>query len=405
MTRHTSSSRPLKVLIAGGGIGGMAAAIALLQRGFDVEVYEQAGELREVGAGIQISPNGNRALNALGVFERLRDMSIQADGKEIRLWNTGQTWKLFDLGDEVVRKFGFPYMTVFRPDLLKVLGDRVRSFNPDAIRLGARAMGIRQDAEGVELTLEDGRTARGDVLLGADGVHTKIRAALFGPDEIRFSGMVAWRALIPMEALPRHLARPVALNWVGPGGHVVHYPVQGGKLMNFVGTMEGQRWDGAPWNAPSSHEECLAAFAGWHDDIQTMINTSGSLLKWALCGRPFLDTWTRGRATLLGDACHPTLPFLAQGAVASIEDAVVLARCLEKYAPDVEHALRRYDEVRRPHAYRMVRGATENTQRFHNAALASPQTAVEFIEREWQSAAIGDRYDWLFTYQADNVDL
>lgn len=395
----------LKVLIAGGGIGGMAAAIALLQRGFDVEVYEQAGELREIGAGIQISPNGNRALDALGVFGRLRDLSITASGKEIRLWNTGQTWKLFDLGDAALRRYGFPYLTVFRPDLLKVLGERVREFKPDAVKLKARAVDVHQDAEGVTLTLEDGSTVRGDVLVGADGVHTSVRAALFGPDRVQYTGMVAWRALIEMDRLPSHLARPVALNWVGPGGHVVHYPVQCGKLMNFVGTLEQQPWAGAPWSAPSTQEECLAAFAGWHEDILTMVRNAPSLTKWAMCLRPFLDTWTRGRATLLGDACHATTPFLAQGAVASIEDGLVLARCLEKYASDVPKALQQYDAVRRPHAYRMVRGASENTLRFHNPALASPETAQAFVSREWQSQAINDRYDWLFTYQADKVEI
>jgi salicylate hydroxylase len=395
----------MKVLVAGGGIGGLAAAIALLQRGFDVEVHEQAGELREIGAGIQISPNGNRALNELGVFERLRELSISASGKEIRLWNTGQTWKLFDLGGEALRKYGFPYLTVFRPDLLKVLGDRVREFKPDAVRLKSRAVGVRQDADGVTLLLEDGSSARGDVLVGADGVHTKIRAALFGADEVQYTGMVAWRALVPMDQLPPHLARPVALNWVGPGGHVVHYPVQGGKLMNFVGTLENQPWAGAPWSAPSSRDECLAAFAGWHEDILTMVRHAPSLTKWAMCLRPFLPTWSIGRATLLGDACHATTPFLAQGAVSSIEDSIVLARCLEKYAGDPAKALQRYDEVRRPHAYRMVRGASENTSRFHNPALAAPDTAEAFVSREWQSQAISDRYDWLFTYQADRVEI
>ncbi len=395
----------MKVLVAGGGIGGLAAAVALLQCGFDVEVYEQAGELREIGAGIQISPNGNRALDKLGVFHRLRELSVSSSGKEIRLWNTGQTWKLFDLGAEAIRKYGFPYMTVFRPDLLKVLGDRARECKPDAIRLKARAIGASQDIDGVTLRLEDGSTVRGDVLVGADGVHSRIRPALFGPDDVRFSGMVAWRALLPAASLPAQLTRPVAVNWVGPGGHVVHYPVQGGKLINFVGTLEGQQWSGPGWNLPSSREECEAAFAGWHPDVLTMIGNAPSLTKWAMCTRPFLETWTRGRATLLGDACHATLPFLAQGAVSSIEDGIVLARCLEKYAPDVPEALQHYDQVRRPHAYRMVRGSDENTQRFHNPALASPASAEAFISREWQTDAISERYDWLFNYRADTVSV
>lgn len=394
--------RQVKVLISGGGIGGLAAAIALLQRGFDVEVYEQAGELREIGAGIQISPNGNRALQALGVFETLRNLSCNADAKEIRLWNTGKTWKLFDLGGEALRKYGFPYLTVFRPDLLRVLGDEVKRLKPDAIHLGARGVGMSQTPDGVTLELADGRRVQGDVLVGADGVHSKIRPALFGPDETLFTGMVAWRTLVPMDALPERFRRNVAVNWVGPGGHVVHYPVQGGRLMNFVGTLEGNTWGGPPWNAAATREECVAAFAGWHEDIHTMLRHAPSVTKWALCGRRFLDTWSEGRATLLGDACHPTLPFLAQGAVHTLEDAVVLARCLEKY-PEVPTALRRYDEVRRPRAHRMVSGAADNTARFHNPALASPDTAEAFIAREWQSTAISDRYDWLFTYDAEQV--
>ncbi|MFA5549949.1 MAG: FAD-dependent monooxygenase [Porticoccaceae bacterium] len=394
----------LKVLIAGGGIGGLAAAIALLRRGFDVEVYEQAGELREFGAGIQISPNGNRALHSLGVFETLQKLSCNADAKEIRLWNTGKTWKLFDLGDAALRKYGFPYLTVFRPDLLRVLGDEVKRLKPDAIHLGARGVGMSQTADGVTLELADGRRVHGDVLVGADGVHTKIRPALFGADETEFTGMVAWRTLIPMESLPERFRRSVAVNWVGPGGHLVHYPVQGGRIMNFVGTLEGNTWDGPPWSAPATAQACADAFAGWHEDIHTMLAQAPSVTRWALCGRPFLDTWTAGRATLLGDACHPTLPFLAQGAVHTIEDAVVLARCLEKYQ-DVPTALRRYDEVRRPRAHRMVLGAAENTARFHNPALNNVDDAEAFVSREWQSTAISDRYDWLFTYDAEDVAI
>ncbi|WP_018989614.1 FAD-dependent monooxygenase [Aromatoleum toluclasticum] len=396
--------RTRKILIAGGGIGGLATAISLLRHGFDVEVYEQAAELREFGAGIQISPNGNRALDALGVFEPLARLATNADSKEIRLWNSGKTWTLFDLGDAAVRKYGYPYLTVFRPDLLRVLADEVRRLQPDAIRVGARCVGVTQDARSVTLDFEDGRRASGDALVGADGVHTRIRRALFGPDDVLFSGMVAWRALIPMDALPARFARSVAVNWVGPGGHLVHYPVQAGRMMNFVGTLEGNTWTSAPWSTPATRDECAAAFAGWHEDIQTMLAHAPSVTKWALCGRAFLDTWSRGRATLVGDACHPTLPFLAQGAVSTIEDAVVLGRCLAA-DDDVAAALTRYDAVRRPHAYRMVRGAADNTSRFHNPALADPAEAEAFVSREWQSQAISDRYDWLFTYDAARVDL
>lgn len=394
-----------KVLIAGGGIGGLSAAIALLLQGFEVEVYEQAGEFREIGAGIQISPNGNRALHYLGVFEQLKALSIKASSKEIRLWSTGQTWKLFDLGEEAIQKYGFPYMTVFRPDLLKVLADRVEALRPGALKLKSRAVNCQQDADGVTLILEDGSTIRGDVLIGADGVHTKIREALFGADAVEYTGMVAWRALIPAERLDPYLTRPVAVNWVGPGGHVVHYPVQNGKLVNFVATMEDQPWEGAPWNAPSTHAEFLQVFAGWNESILTMAQQAPAMTKWAMCLRPFLDTWSKGRATLLGDACHVTTPFLAQGAVASIEDAVVLARCLAQQPQEPVAALATYDALRRPHAYRMVRGASENTSRFHNPILAEPQAAESFISEHWQTSSVNARYDWIFNYKADEVAL
>lgn len=392
-----------KILIAGGGIGGLAAAIALLQRGFQVEVFEQSEQLREFGAGIQISPNGNRVLDKLGVFSALQALSCNASSKEIRLWNTGQTWKLFDLGGESIRKFGYPYLTVFRPDLLRVLADEVRRLSPDCIHVGARVQGCEDTGDGVTLSLVDGRTFRGDALVGADGVHSRVRPSLFGADEVQFSGMVAWRALIPMEVLPERFHRSVALNWIGPGGHVVNYPVQGGKVMNFVGTLEGFEWPAPPYSTLATREECAAVFKGWHEDVQEMISHAPSVTKWALCGRRFLDTWTRGRATLLGDACHPTLPFLAQGAVHTLEDALVLARCIDRHG--LPQALVRYDEIRRPRTYQMMRGSADNTSRFHNEALREQASARAFVEREWQTQAISDRYDWLFAYQADTVDV
>ena len=393
-----------KILIAGGGIGGLSTAIALLRRGFDVEIFEQSSELREFGAGIQISPNGNRALASLGVFDTLHRLACPSDAKEIRLWNTGKTWPLFDLGDAAVRKYGFPYMTVFRPDLLRVLADEVKRLKPDAVHVNARCEGVEQTDDAVSLRLADGRVFTGDVLVGADGVHSRIRPALFGEDPTLFTGMVAWRTLIDMDKLPEKFRRSVAVNWVGPGGHVVHYPIHGGKLMNWVGTLEGNQWDSPPWSAAAGIEECRAAFAGWHDDIHAMLAHAPSVTKWALCGRPLIDNWVEGRATLLGDACHATLPFLAQGAVHSIEDGVVLGRCLAAYA-DPRVALQRFDAIRRPRTYAMVRGAADNTQRFHNPALAAVDTAEAFISREWQSDAISKRYEWLFTYDVNTVEV
>ena len=268
------SAKP-HILIAGGGIGGLTAALALLKRGFDVDVYEQATELREVGAGVQLSANGVRVLHELGVLPEFRALACEAEGKEIRLWNTGQSWKLFEVGLESVARYGFGHYLTYRPDLLAVLADGVRREKPDAIHLGARCSGFDQSANGVTLHYEsDGKpcVAHGDGLVGADGVHSRIRQALFGDDNPVYTGMLSWRGVIPMDKLPMHMRRMVGTNWVGPGGHVVHYPVHRGEYMNFNGIMEVEGWQVESWSAKGTHEECHATFRGWNDDIHTMID-------------------------------------------------------------------------------------------------------------------------------------
>src|SRR4051794_9898273 len=233
-----------RVLVAGGGIGGLAAALALLRMGCDVEVCEQAAQLREVGAGLQLAATGTRALYALGIGDELKALSCEAESKEIRIWNSGETWKLHDLGKASIERYGYPYLTVYRPDLLGVLERAVRREKPNAIRLGAKCTGFEQTRESVSVRLEDGQEVKADVLVGADGVHSRVRQGLFGPDQAEFTGIVVWRGIVPMDALPRHMARMVGTNWVGPGGHVVHYPLRGGKVMNFVGAQERSDWRG-----------------------------------------------------------------------------------------------------------------------------------------------------------------
>src|SRR4051794_14616492 len=199
----------MRVLIAGGGIGGLTPPLGLLQNGIDVDVYEQTAQLEEVGAGVQLAANGTRVLYALGVGEELKSLSCEAQGKEIRLWNTGEMWKLFDLGPVSIERYGFPYFTVYRPDLLDVLARAVRREKPDAIHLGARCVGFEQDDGAVSLKLESGAAADGDALIGADGVHSRVRQALLGADRPEFTGTIAWRGIVPMERLPRHMARMV----------------------------------------------------------------------------------------------------------------------------------------------------------------------------------------------------
>lgn len=395
----------MKVIIAGGGIGGMSAALALLKKGIDVEVYEQATELKEVGAGIQISPNGCRALDELGVFQTLRALSCDPVRKEFRLWNTGKAWTLFDLGKNAIEKYGYPYLTVYRPDLLDTLINAVRAIKPDAIHLGARAAGLEQDDNSATLILADGRRVTGDVLIGADGWRSVIRNTLWGECNPHFSGMVTWRGLIPMKDLPPHMQVHVGSTWIGPGAHVVSYPLHRGEIMNFVATIENKTWTSNAGCEPGTTEECLADFKGWHEDVQTMIGLCPSLLKWALMKREPIEHWSLGRVSLVGDACHATLPFLAQGAVHSIEDGVVLARCLEADQALPAAALSRFEKARIERTSRMVRGATSNTGRFHSPELATEASADQYLAREWSSDPIADRYDWLYAYDAATAPI
>lgn len=396
----------MKILLAGGGIGGLAAAIALLQRGIDVDVYEQAQELKEVGAGIQISPNGNKVLDALGVFQTLKALSCDPERKEFRLWNTGKPWPMLSLGKTVIENYGYPYLTVYRPDLHEALAARVRELKPDAIHLDSGVQTCTQDATGAELVLRNGQRVRGDGLIGADGVRSVVRNTVWGPTDPEFSGMVAWRGLIPMELLPERMQASVGSTWIGPGGHAVCYPLRRSRFMNFVATIEGKTWDVKGSSTEGTVEECLADFKGWHEDIQILIRNSPRLLKWALARRDPIPAWTQGRISLLGDAAHATLPFLAQGAVHSIEDGLVLARCLEGVsAEQVPAALKRYEAARIGRTSQMVRGATANTERFHSKELATEESAQAYLNREWSASPIYERYHWLYSYDANTAPI
>jgi salicylate hydroxylase len=394
-----------KILIAGAGIGGLCCALALMRRGFHVTVLEQASQLGEVGAGFQVSANGSRCLADLGLGDDLEQIATQATGKQVRLWSTGQTWKLFDLGAESVQKYGFPYYLIYRADLHALMERHVRQRQPDAIRLGARAVGFTQDAEGVEVELENGGRVRGDILIGADGVHSRIRRAMFGQSDAQFTGCVAWRGLVPRDKLPAHLHESIGTNWIGPGAHVIHYPLRNGELVNFVGIVERSDWQVESWTERGSVEECLSDFKHWHEDVQCLIKGIQQPYKWALLSRQPMESWTMGRATLLGDACHSTLPFLAQGAVMALEDGIVLARCLAAHTDDPVAGLERYQALRLERTSRIVLGSAANAARFHNPLLADATEASRYVDREWNEERVRERYEWLFSYDATAVDV
>ena len=225
---------------------------------------------------------------------------------------------------------------------------------------------------------------------------------MFGAGRAQFTGIMAWRGLIPMPRLPAHLQRLVGVNWNGRGGHVVTYPLRRGEILNFVGALERDDWRVESWTEAGTIEECARDFADWHPDIQTMIHAIDTPYKWALLGREPLPRFSIGRATLLGDAAHPTLPFLAQGANMAIEDAMVLGRCLA-HDPDVPAALRRYEAARLARTAAIVRGSNDNAKRFHNPALTQAETAAAYIDREWTAEKVRERYDWLYDYDALTV--
>jgi salicylate hydroxylase len=393
------------VVVIGGGIGGLTAALALLRRGIDVQIYDQSNQLKEVGAGIQISSNGTRVLFALGLEAALAQVQVRPERRELRHWSTGETWNWFDLGNKSIERFGTPHLMFHRGDLHGLLANAVKSLKPDAITLNQRCVAVSSDDGHAQAAFEDGSVAKGAYVIGADGIHSKVRVCLFGPSKPVFTGCIAWRGLIPMERLPAHLARMVGTNWLGPHGNVLHYPVRRGELMNFVSMSERDDWQVESWSTAGRKEELKHDFPDWHDDVQLMIDEIETPYKWAMMIREPMETWSKGRITLLGDACHPTLPFLGQGGVMSIEDGYVVAACLDKYFGEPGVAFARYEDIRKDRTSMVVRKASENKASAFEPRLADKDLIAVEVAREWQQVRLRERMDWLYNYDATAIAI
>ena len=396
-------SKSRHVVVIGAGIGGLTAALALLKRGIDVQVYEQSNQLKEVGAGIQISSNGTRVLYALGLEDALKRVQVLPSRRVIRHWSTGETWNWFDLGATTAQRYGTPHVMLHRGDLHSLLADAVRALKPDTVKLGRRCAAISTDDDHAEVRFEDGESMYAAYVIGADGIHSKVRAGLFGSDRPEFTGCVAWRGLVPMEKLPPHLQTMLGTNWLGPHGHVLHYPVRRGEIMNFISFVERDDWQVESWVTQGTKDELANDFRGWHSDVHEIISQIETPYKWALMVRGPMPRWSQGRVTLLGDACHPTLPFLGQGGVMAIEDGYVVAACLDKYFDDPTTAFARYEEIRRERTATVVRKAHENRRSAFSPALANPGAVAAEVAREWQQERVRERMEWLYAHDATAV--
>ena len=390
----------LSIAVVGGGIGGLAAALSLLRAGFDAQVFEQAAALGEVGAGIQISPNASRLLHRLGLSEALDRTGVRPVAVHQRRWDDGRTLQRAPVGRAVEAAFGAPYYHFHRADLLDALAS---ALPPERVHLGHRLTGFTDHGDRVELAFANGARAAADLLVGADGIHSTVRAALFGPERPRFTGCVAYRGLVPAERLAHLGLEVVASNWMGPGGHFVHYFVAGGRLVNFVAINERETWTRESWTDRGEVADALAAFRGWHPDVRAIIGAADETFLWALFDRAPLERWSVGRVTLLGDACHAMLPFMAQGAAQSIEDGAALAACLRQHgATDVAAALARYAALRVPRATRLQEMSRANKTRFHlpDGPAQRARDALMATDGDRSIPAIG----WLYAHDASAVE-
>ncbi|HEY2504987.1 MAG TPA: FAD-dependent monooxygenase [Streptosporangiaceae bacterium] len=339
------------IAILGGGIGGLAAAAFLHSAGLSCTVYEQAAELREVGAGVVVAPNAARLLRRLGVLEAFAGQAVRLDvGWEFRRWQDGAVLSAEDLRGECERRYGEHTYTAHRADLLAAITSAVP---PDKVQLGRRCTGLLTEDSRPVLQFSDGARVAADIVIGADGTHSVVRAALAGPAPATWSGLCAFRSLVPAANAPAFALRPAQTLWLGPGHHLVHYPVSAGTLVNLVAFAPAGDYSVESWTATATIGEFLAEFTGWDRRLTDLIHAAGTPGRWALLDRPPLPRWSFGPVTLLGDAAHPMFPFFGQGAAQSIEDAAVLARCLAEDGTDPVGALRRYEALRIPRTSRL----------------------------------------------------
>lgn len=389
----------VRAIVVGAGIGGLAAALMLARKGVQVTVLEQSPVLGETGAGLQLSPNASRILIALGLADALDAVAFRPEAVEGRSWRHGAPISHVPLGADVQARFGAPYLHIHRADLLSVLADALAREASVTLRLGLACDACEALESGAAVVAAGERLAA-DLVVGADGIHSRVRTALFGVSPPRFTGNVAWRGVIPADGLATAGVRPVTGLWMGPGAHFVHYYLRRGTLLNFVGVVERRDWHEESWTARGSPEALRRDFAGWHPTIGAILARAPQegCFQWALFDRDPLPQWSRGAVTLLGDACHPTLPFMAQGACMAIEDAAVLAECVAHAgSAALPAALARYESLRRPRTSAIQLGSRANAGLYH---LRPPRSWLRNLAMRRAGKGLAAQAEQLYGYDA-----
>jgi salicylate hydroxylase len=389
-------ARARTILIAGAGIGGLAAAIVLAKAGFRPLVMERAAKLEEVGAGIQLTPNATRALDRLGVLSAVRERAVAAQSLVVANGETGVVLARAPLGN-AEQRFGAPWLLTMRADLQRALLAAAEDIVDIEFMYGTEVTDYAAHARGTTaLTAVNGKSDEqfGIGLVGADGLWSKVRARLHGEEPPEFQGLVAWRALVPASPMPASYAEPAVRLWLGPNAHVVHYPVSGGEHINVVAVFRDE-WRAEGWSTPGEIAKLPPACDHWADMPQRVIAAAKSFHRWPLADRAPLNQWGEGRVTLLGDAAHPMLPFLAQGAGAALEDAVALGRHF-KHRSNVADAMRAYESERAPRTARMQRGARFNARAYHADGMLR---WARDLKLRWDAEKLIDRHGWIYGYR------
>lgn len=350
-----------RIVIAGGGIGGLTAAIAMSRRDIEVTVCERAPAIMEVGAGVTLSPNALKAYAGLGLTKAIEEIGFESDYQVHRRWDTGEELSRVNRKG-YAREYGAPYFSLHRADLVETLAAHLPE---GAVRLNAHCVGAETAGNTAVARLADGTEIEADLVVGADGIHSAVRRSLFGDEAPRFTGTVCWRGLVPYKLFSPDVLSPDWHMYVGPGKHLIYYMVSRGELVNFVAHVEADGWTGESWTQECDRSELLDAFAGWHEPLQRLLGAAEHCYKWALFDRDPLPSWSKGHVTLLGDAAHAMPPFIGQGAGMAIEDGYALAAAVDHSPGDIPAALKLYETVRVARASGMVRKARAERDGLH----------------------------------------